>query len=189
MPQPGVLDNFIRGINNFDTDLLMVFYQKDTGKYDFCFLEAKYEQKWNNAQICNKLCLLETLFKQGNYGFVGDVYYIFYSDDIKRNAAAIQFAKGRSIQFQGFKGFYGIDVNPDPYGQGIIEAFKKNSKIETSVLAEHAILGGFNFNTISSQFRDDLSIKFNIKLGNFFTSIDYSFKNIYNRIKILSIFT
>lgn len=178
MPQLRTNNSFFKGSNNSDIDLLTVTYNQ--GKYDFYLVEAKYGANWNKEQIEKKIKLMKEVFNNNSSNDVGNVYYIFYSNNESQNKAILNYANNLNINFQNFKGFYEITIAPtNSRKQKIYQELAKNSNIETSILAQHVLAGDFEFKDIGVNLKNEL-IKNGINISeDFFISIDYSFLNLY----------
>lgn len=180
--------DFIRGTNNADIDLLIVHYDENIKKYNFYLIEAKYDNNWEETQIKNKLSKLNSLFDSLFGGtlsdFINKIYFVFYSNHDSDNKKILN--EVRQNSFCNFIEFYGMDIRLPDYGDSLLDKFRRNLNIETSIFVEHIIFGGFNFNKISQEFEDKLKSLFNISLNNYFVSIDYPFKNIFKSLDIKS---
>lgn len=177
--------DFIRGKFNFDMDLLIVFYNEITRKYDFYLTESKYKQPWYKPQIYKKLELLRKILSMPQNTSVGDFYFIFCSDDDIDNSSICDYAKKNFSKMKHFNGFHTMILQPKhKQNDEFFQKLEKQDRKEMSVLARDALVENFLYN---ADLQACLYFSFGIDLDlPCYVSVDYPFAGLFNSLGLKS---
>lgn len=177
--------DFIRGKFNFDMDLLIVFYNEITRKYDFYLVEAKFKQIWDRDQIKEKLKLLRKLLSMPQNASIGVFRFIFCSDDDIDNSSICDYAKKNFSTMKHFSGFFTMILQPMHNQNDIFfQKLEQYNQKEMAVLARDALKQDV-LNNVDLQ--ANIDFPFEVKMrnsNNYFVAIDYSFKALFHSLGI-----